>query len=352
MTARPPGPQDAEPLPGPPAHAEPAPVPAAGRRPDASMTLLTEVDRSPLDPGYALVAHRRATGEKGRRSPARAAVLLVTAAVLGIGVTAAAQTLLQPAASAQQARDVLESSIVERNDAVAALQQDVEELSAQIAALQSRLVGDADGPLRAEVEAGAVQAGQLPVSGPGLVVRLSDAPAAVVDDPEDPARVQDLDLQVVVNGLWAAGAEAIAINDQRIGPTTAIRSAGSAVLVDLVPLTNPYRVEVVGNAPALQTALTQGDVGELLGALRATYGIGVDVSAQDSVSLPGAGQATLRYAEVPDGALPEPLVSPTARATTDPGTLREQSVSPSPPAVAASTPDAPGAGADDEGSGS
>ena len=80
--------------------------------------------------------------------------------------------------------------------------------------------------------------GTLPVEGPGLVVRLDDAPPD--DAVEDPlrggtpvdGRVQDRDLQDLVNGLWAAGAEAISINDVRLTALTAIRSAGDAVLVD------------------------------------------------------------------------------------------------------------------------
>src|SRR5699024_11863661 len=58
-------------------------------------------------------------------------------------------------------------------------------------------------------------------------------------------RVTDGDLQIAVNGLWAAGAEAVAVNGQRVGPTTAIRTAGSAVLVDFRPLSPPYRITVV-----------------------------------------------------------------------------------------------------------
>src|SRR5665811_2130426 len=52
--------------------------------------------------------------------------------------------------------------------------------------------------------------GALGVSGPGLVIELDDG--EVTDPEDDAARVQDIDLQIVTNGLWAAGAEAIAIN--------------------------------------------------------------------------------------------------------------------------------------------
>ncbi|MBT0995120.1 DUF881 domain-containing protein [Cellulomonas sp. DKR-3] len=277
------------------------------------MTLLTEVYRRPLDPGYALAARRRAAGEQAPPGPGRRAVLLVAAVLLGLAVTAAALTLHQPTSSAQRAREVLEGNIVERSDQVAALQEESAALGEQITALQSALVGQGDAALRTELAAGTVEAGQSEVTGPGLRVELSDAPSAATSDLGDESRVQDVDLQVVVNGLWSSGAEAVAINGQRVTSTTAIRSAGSAVLVDLVPLTSPYRVDAIGSSTRLQTGLVRSSAGQLITALRSTYGIGVDISAQSSLDLPGAGQVNLRHATVPAGALPDALVpSPTA----------------------------------------
>ena len=91
-------------------------------------------------------------------------------------------------------------------------------------------------------------AGTGAVGGPGLRVTVEDAPVTRADpEAADPdLRVQDVDLQVVVNGLWAAGAEAVAVNGQRLTALTAIRTAGSAILVDLAPLSSPYVVEAVG----------------------------------------------------------------------------------------------------------
>ncbi|WP_236120665.1 DUF881 domain-containing protein [Cellulomonas palmilytica] len=290
----------------------------AGRRPDASMTLLNEVYSSSLDEGYALVAARRAAGTAPRPHAARRAVILVVAVGVGLASSAAAIALHQPTAAAQEARELLESSIVERNDEAAELQEEVASLSSQIAALQSALIGPESTALQQAATVGAVEAGQVPVAGPGLRVELSDAPDADPDAGDDDARVQDVDLQIVVNGLWSAGAEAIAINDQRVTATTAIRSAGSAVLVDLVPLSGPYRVEALGNPVELQTGLARDTAGQLLTALRSTYGIGVDISRQDSLWLPGAGQVTLRHATVPDDGLPAELrPTPTPKNTPD-----------------------------------
>lgn len=292
-----------------------------GRRPDASMTLLNEVYSSSLDEGYALVAARRAAGNATRPYAARRAVVLVVAVGVGLASSAAAIALHQPTAAAQEARELLESSIVDRSEEAAALQEEVAALSSNITALQSALVGPESTLLQEAAAVGVVEAGQVPVAGSGLRVELSDAPDADPDAGDDDARVQDVDLQILVNGLWSAGAEAIAINDQRVTATTAIRSAGSAVLVDLVPLSGPYRVEALGNPVELQTGLARDTAGQLLTALRTTYGIGVDISRQDELSLPGAGQVTLRHATVPDDALPDALrpTPPAADDRTTPG---------------------------------
>lgn len=283
------------------------PTPPPSRRPDASMTLLNEVYSTSLDEGYALVAHRRATGQARPPRAARRIATLVVAVAVGLACSAAALALHQPTAAAQRARELLESSIVERNQEVSALQEEAASLSTNIAALQSALVGSGSTDLQQAAAAGAVEAGQVAVDGPGLRVTLADAPTAQTDASDDDSRVQDVDLQIVVNGLWAAGAEAVAINGQRVTATTAIRSAGSAVLVDLVPLSGPYRVEAIGHPVNLQTGLAQGTAGQLLTALGSNYGIGVDISRQDSLALPGVGQLTLRHATVPEGQLPEAL---------------------------------------------
>ena len=51
---------------------------------------------------------------------------------------------------------------------------------------------------------------------------------------------------MVVNALWAAGAEAISVNGQRIGPDTFVRTAGSAILVNVTPVSSPYEVAAIG----------------------------------------------------------------------------------------------------------
>ncbi|WP_315096530.1 DUF881 domain-containing protein [uncultured Cellulomonas sp.] len=264
------------------------------------MTLLTEVYRRPLDPGYAEAAARRDQGTAPRRARRSTAGMLVLAMGLGLGATAASLALRQPAGSVLAARQLLESQIEERSAEADALQAEITTMTEEIAALQEELLGDEGAPVRDQIEADAVQAGVMPLTGPGLRLVLTDAPTDS-DDTEDPERrVQDVDLQVVVNGLWAAGAEAIAVNGQRLTAMTAIRSAGAAVLVDLVALSSPYTVQAVGDAVHMQTELARATAGQHLATLRTTFGIGVQVTSQTMLELPGTGLVTLRSARVPE----------------------------------------------------
>jgi len=269
------------------------------RSPDASMTLLNEFYRRPLDPGYAEAAARRVAGSEPRRTRRSTAGLVALAVGLGLGATAATLALRQPASSVLEARELLESQIEQRSAEADAIQADITTMTDEIATLQEELLGDEGQPVRDQIDADAVQAGVVPVTGRGLRLVLTDAPS---DDPDvvDPSlRVQDVDLQVVVNGLWAAGAEAIAVNGQRLTATTAIRSAGDAVLVDLVALSSPYTVEAVGDPVGMQTELARASAGQHLATLRTNWGIGVQLTSQSRLELPGTGLATMYAARVP-----------------------------------------------------
>ena len=77
--------------------------------------------------------------------------------------------------------------------------------------------------------------GAVAVRGPGLVIVVDDAPSSENSQPD---RVYDVDLQILTNGLWQAGAEAVAINGHRLSALTAIRGAGEAITVDY-PFADP-----------------------------------------------------------------------------------------------------------------
>lgn len=285
-----------------------APVhPPGRRRPDESMTLLVEVMEKPLDPGYAEAAERRAAAERAglpsrRRGPG-VAVLLVVAILLGLLTFSAARQLRAPQAEVAAAREVLENQIVDRRAEVDALQRQSVALSDQVEDLQHTALASEDPALLQTLRLDGVVSGSAAVTGPGLVVTLSDGDAAQSEtDPDPSARVRDADVQTVVNALWAAGAEAISVDDQRLTSLSAIRNAGDAILVDLVPLPGPtYTVRAIGDSDEMQTAYARSGAPAYLQLLGSRYGIESSITPQSDLSLPGVGNQTLRYAE-PSGA--------------------------------------------------
>jgi uncharacterized protein YlxW (UPF0749 family) len=168
-------------------------------------------------------------------------------------------------------------------------------LQVQIAHLQTKVATQAGAESRLGNLATtlAVASGAAAVVGPGLVVTANDAPDAI---PGAGGTIVDSDLQALVNGLWAAGAEAIALNGHRLTPMTAIRSAGQAITVDYRSLTPPYVVSAIGNPDTLPARFLETQGGQLWLGLRANFGIMFQTRTADRLELPGQPHASLRWA--------------------------------------------------------
>lgn len=284
----------------PPDHAGGRPV-GTVRRADASMTLLIEVMERPLDPGYAEAAARRreaeAAGTAGAPLSTRVWVALL-AVLLGLMTAAAARQLRAPQPGMAAARTLLEQQVAERSGAAADLRERADELSTEIEELQRTTLATQDPELLDVLALDRLVNGSAPVSGPGLVVSLTDGGAGLSSGADPDARVRDYDLQTVVNALWAAGAEAISVDDQRLTTMSAVRNAGDAVLVDLVPLPGPtYVVRAIGDPERMQTEFARSDAAAYLQALGSAWGISSSVVTQSRLELPGVGAPTLRHAQ-------------------------------------------------------
>ncbi|MHA7133014.1 DUF881 domain-containing protein [Oerskovia turbata] len=271
------------------------------RAPDASMTLLTEVMDRPLDPGYAEAAARRATNGQSPRRAGSWILIAALAVLLGFVTATATADLRAPKGEAIEARAMLEKEIVQRRAEVDDLSTQATALSDEIETLQTDALADVDPVLLETLQIDGVANGSIAVTGPGLVLTLKDAPEGVgADDQSFNKKVQDGDLQRVVNSLWASGAEAIAINGQRLTPLSAIRSAGEAILVDLQPLIGPYRVEAIGDPATLETEFARSAAPAYLSTISSTWGIQHSRIAQSKLSLPGNGIQRLFYAHPVD----------------------------------------------------
>jgi uncharacterized protein YlxW (UPF0749 family) len=284
----------------------PAPTRASPpRRQDASMLLLTNLMEHALDDGYAEAAARR--GDQA--APKRPGWLLVVG-LLAAGLllsTAAAQTR-DRASSTAEARTALVSEIESRDAANDRIEAELQQQRDQVAAARRRALRlTAEGQaLAATLSTLEVATGAGAVTGPAFVIHLDDAPTdqgdgADVDPRTDAAtdgRLTDRDLQTIVNEVWAAGAEAVAVNGQRLTTLSAIRSAGDAVLVDFRPLSPPYDVVGVGDSDAMRAAFAEGFGGSYLQALR-DYGISYSMDTKDRVRLAASSGVMLRYATDP-----------------------------------------------------
>jgi uncharacterized protein YlxW (UPF0749 family) len=139
--------------------------------------------------------------------------------------------------------------------------------------------------------------------------------------PDDNGRLRDRDLQSVVNALWAAGAEAISINGQRLAPTTTIRAAGEAILVDLFPLSSPYTIQAVGDPDTLLPRFADTAAARRYQSLISVYGIRFTVHRSTDLRLRAATGTELRYARPLAGGTAAPTAeprggSPSGQATT------------------------------------
>ena len=276
--------------------ADPQPGRADGRRPagrvDASMDLLNQIIRHPVDPDYALVAGR--AGGPRRRSWRLGLVLVLAGAMFAV---AALQTN-RAAPAVQTERTELISRIRAAETRQDQLRLQAADLTAQIGRLRSAALGD-DGTSRGlERQIGTLGpvVGTVAVRGPGLLVVVDDAPTGSGDRRD---QVLDIDLQILTNGLWQAGAEAVSINGHRLSALTAIRSAGDAITVDYRSLNRPYRIEAVGDPRTMPAAFVESSAGAWWNDLAQNRKMRYETSDVERLDLGTDPGITLRYARKP-----------------------------------------------------
>ena len=135
------------------------------------------------------------------------------------------------------------------------------------------------------------------MTGPGIVIQLSDSTAAQPQDGN--ARdylVSGRDVLTVVEELWLAGAEAIAVNGERVTVATAIVDIGGSVLVNSAYVTAPYQVSAIGSGDMFEKLAQSTGFVDFVRGRAETFGIGVSYATPDAVDLPAyAGSINLRY---------------------------------------------------------
>jgi uncharacterized protein YlxW (UPF0749 family) len=267
---------------------------------------LTELFRNPLDPGYADAAARKAReGEPtGVRRWTSSAVAFVTLVGLGFLLVVAYQQTVADQPAATKARTGLIDQVQKRRGETERLQKQADQLNSDVSALREKELGGAAVAQLKDLES---QTGLAPVRGPGTKITLHDGPAPVnplTGEKNTVGQVKDTDLQLATNALWSLGAEAIAINGQRLTATSTIRQAGEAILVDFRPVSSPYEVVAIG-PDDLAKNFEDGYAGKFFSELVAKYGMSFDASKVGDVTLEAATELKLRVA-VPSTPPPSP----------------------------------------------
>lgn len=272
------------------------------------MSLLTHAMEHSLDDGYAEAAERHAAeGTRGLPKTLRAklglaAGLVLAAAVVTVG---AAQAQVEAPVLAKE-REELIDRIEAETETADALEEDVDGLREEVGERQREALekhgGDRSGLTL-------LLAGATEVTGPGVKLVVDDAEQTDAGgggprdsgDFSDTGRVRDRDMQRVVNGLWQSGAEAIAVNGQRLTAVSAIRAAGEAILVDNKPLVPPYTVLAVGDGQRISSTFRSSADGQYLQVLQDNYGVRANISVQEELTLPAAPSLIVRNAEPKGG---------------------------------------------------
>jgi uncharacterized protein YlxW (UPF0749 family) len=273
-------------------------------------SLLDAILAETLDPAYAQAAEARRTREAGgaaapRRWKGRTLVAL-TMALAGLLVAVAYSQAAASAKGREQVRAALIADIDRETGISDGLSAQLQKLRTTVSDTRDTLLATTTVGQQALDSLAAAEQGAaaVPVTGPGLLVTLANAdpkgaadPVGGTAEPDARGQVQDGDLQLVVNALWAAGAEAISINGERLGPTTAIRFAGQAVLVDFRPVANPYQVSAIGNQESLSRRfLASPDVGSLA-VISQSFGLRFEFAKENKLTLPAASTLDLRSAQ-------------------------------------------------------
>ena len=275
-------------------HVQPASMPAMPQRhrhvDDDSLRLIDDLTNRPMDVLYS--DSRLATKKRSAVSiwATRILVFLICIAVGAAGSVFVRQLSTDPR---KEVRKQLASQLTEQTKRVGDLTKDANDLRSQIESESESL---ASWSLNQTMQDDEMVNGTLPVQGEGIVLTVAN-PLSVSGDNADSSLprengsqvrvVTDSDLQLLVSLLWQSGAEAIAINGNRLGVQTSIRTAGSTILIGVNSVQSPYRIEAIGNQATLAKSVSKTTQKQLYDDFKKA-GIYPQISKSKSITLDAA----------------------------------------------------------------
>jgi uncharacterized protein YlxW (UPF0749 family) len=227
----------------------------------------------------------------GRKDPKWWIAVVLSFSGLLFGIAVANTQRQQPIL--EKNRDDLRTTITKNIDLLNNTSEILSSINNEIAQIQSNTPGlDFHGISQSNEQNLQIFSGLSSVKGEGIEIVINDA--AKTDSLESSdielARVYDSDLQLLVNALWASGAESIAINEGRLTSTSAIRSAGDAILVNYRPLLPPFVISAIGDKDLKARLIKHPDYIDLEFVVK-TYGLGFNVSENKEITMIATGVA-------------------------------------------------------------
>ncbi|MGY1855673.1 DUF881 domain-containing protein [Modestobacter sp. SYSU DS0290] len=236
------------------------------------------------------------------------ALVPVVALAAGLLFATSGQTAL---GTDLRAGDITElSGLIRQRDAVAARQQEeLARLQAQVQALtdQAATRDSEVAAVQARSETGLDAAGLTPVRGSGVQIVLDDAPRPAggglpTGATPDDVVIHQSDVQGVVNALWAAGADGVAIMGQRLIATSAVRCVGNTLLLQGRTYSPPFVITAVGDSSEMRSELAASREVTVLRQAADAFGLTYRVSDERQLTLPAyEGPLDIRYAQVDAG---------------------------------------------------
>jgi uncharacterized protein YlxW (UPF0749 family) len=213
----------------------------------------------------------------------------------GLLVTVAAVQTSRNASASDASRESLIAQVNLRREGLSRLQQQLHQEESRVLALKSGLsnVSTQARATQARIQRLQARTGFGAVRGPGIQVTVNSAPGSAGSQ-----LVRDSDLTLLTDALWAAGAEAISVNGERLTTLSAFRNVGIGILVNAQPINPPYVFDVVGNPDTMPADLLASPIGEKWYALKDSLGFRFDVRDGGTLSLPAAAPERLRSARL------------------------------------------------------
>ena len=246
----------------------------SGSPPFSTTGLLEGIAENALDDDYYEVRPLHSTRSGGSRTILTAMGL----ALFALLVTIASVQNRSDRPADQVERNTLIANIQDRKDAIDKKTAQSDKLSKDVTRLQA--LSNRTDP---DFEALRVTSSDLAASGPGIVITADNSTHGNLD-----GLVTDTDMQLLVNGLWYAGAEAISINGHRLSTLSAIRIAGEAITVNFKSLTAPYIISVLGDTDSLTDRLAENPGGQYWAARVKKAGLRFDVQGSTRITVPAA----------------------------------------------------------------